>query len=109
MKTGYAYIWEYLVRSDSVGEFETLYGSVGTWADLFSQHDGYVRTELHRDIQMPGRYVTVDYWRSEEAFTAFREAFASDFEALDKRCEKLTIEERHLGEFSPVRQEGQER
>jgi heme-degrading monooxygenase HmoA len=103
MRAGYAYIWEYRVRPDSVGEFERTYGPEGTWADLFRQHDGYARTELHRDLHEPTRYVTIDYWRSEETCGAFRQAFASEFEALDKQCEALTDEETYLGEFSPVR------
>lgn len=99
----YAYIWEYLVRPEAVSEFERTYGPEGLWADLFRRHSGYLRTELHRDLRRPGRYVTIDYWRSREACDAFRQEFASEFESLDKRCDLFTENETYLGEFSPLR------
>ncbi len=103
MESGYAYMWGYKVRADSVSEFEKMYSPDGSWADLFRQHPGYVRTELHRDLQMPGRYITIDYWQSKAACSVFRRRFASEFEALDEQCERLTEEETYLGEFSQVR------
>lgn len=108
MKVGYVYIWEYNVRPESMPEFERLYGPEGAWVELFRRQDGYVRTELYRDTKMPGRYVTIDYWRSEEDCRTFRRVFASEFEALDDRGERLTVAEDLIGEFSPVRSSGDE-
>jgi heme-degrading monooxygenase HmoA len=99
----YAYIWEYVVRPEAASEFERAYGPEGSWAELFRRHPGYSRTELHRDLRSPERYVTIDYWQSREACRAFRREFARAFESLDKRCDLLTETETYLGEFSPVR------
>ena len=103
MEAGYAYIWEYRVVANSVSEFEEVYRPEGTWSALFRRHSGYVGTELHRELQGPSRYVTIDYWESKEACDDFRRRFASEFEALDKQCEHLTDDETYRGEFSPVR------
>ena len=65
--------------------------------------DGYIRTELHRDVGDPTRYVTIDYWDSEELFNVFRETFATEFEAIDERCEALTVEETRIGSFSSLK------
>jgi len=95
----FAYLWEYVVTDDQVDEFRLIYGPQGKWVELFSQSDGYVRTELHRDINDPSRFLTIDYWASKEARDWFREQFASEFTALDETCEALTVEERFVGDF----------
>jgi hypothetical protein len=46
--------------------------------------------------------VTVDRWESEAAFTEFRSAFAAEFDRLDRAGERLTLDERPLGEFGPT-------
>ncbi len=95
----FAYLWEYVVRDDQVDEFRLIYGPRGKWVELFSQSNGYVRTELHRDINNPSRFLTIDYWASKEARDRFQEQFASEFTALDETCEALTVEERFVGDF----------
>ena len=77
MTAGYAYIWEYRVRPETVGEFERMYGPEGAWVLL--------------------------YWRSADDWKAFRKASGSEFEALNKRGDALTYEETFLGEFAPPR------
>jgi heme-degrading monooxygenase HmoA len=67
MQSRYACIWQYRVGGNSVHEFERAYGPEGPWVKLFRRHSGYVRTELHRDLQKPSWYITVDYWQSKEA------------------------------------------
>ena len=95
-------MWRYRVRTDHITEFEKAYGPDGPWVELFQRHPGYVRTELLRDIEQPGWYLTIDSWRSKEECDAFRHQFRSEFEALDAECERLTEEEISLGEFSRV-------
>ena len=46
--------------------------------------------------------MTLDYWESAEAWEAFRRATAKEFEALDERCEALTLSEREIGRFVEV-------
>ena len=100
---GYAYVWEYLVRPDAVDDFESAYGPDGDWVRLFRRHEGYVRTELLRDLDDPTRYLTVDSWTSRAAYEAFRESAAADFAALDARCERLTLRETPLSRFAVLR------
>jgi heme-degrading monooxygenase HmoA len=100
--THYTYIWEYLVSSDRVDEFEELYGPHGAWSDLFRQSTGYVKTELHRDRSHVNRFVTVDYWDSYDTWLDWRTLFAAQFEELDRRGEQLTAEEREVGRFHCV-------
>jgi heme-degrading monooxygenase HmoA len=95
----YAYIWEFTVKKGCELQFEQRYGPEGEWARLFSRDMGYVGTELHRDINVPGRYVTIDHWISKEACDAFRVAWENEFQELDEACEALTMSERLLGSF----------
>jgi len=101
MNPGFAYFWTYLVRPGREGMFARIYGPDGDWVRLFRQADGYLRSELHRDRHRPRRFLSVDYWQSEEAYREFRQRFAAEFESLDDRCEELTEEEAHLGDFEP--------
>lgn len=97
-----ARIWEYQVPGESEDEFRRHYGPTGSWADLFRWSPGYIDTLLLGDDVVPGRYVTVDRWESASAYGAFRERFADDYVALDRRCEKLTTREVDLGAFVVV-------
>ena len=74
-------------------------GHSGEWVRLFSQAEDYLETVLLCDADDGSKYLTIDYWSSKEARDAFRLEFAAEFEALDRRCEKLTLEERSLGDF----------
>jgi len=48
------------------------------------------------------RFITVDYWESEDAWRAFREKFLHEYENLDVVCEQVTIREREIGRFKPA-------
>jgi heme-degrading monooxygenase HmoA len=52
-------------------EFERVYGPVGDWAQFFRGGDGYLGTELLRDVELPGRYLVIDRWESAAAYDAF--------------------------------------
>jgi heme-degrading monooxygenase HmoA len=96
---GYAALWEFTVRPDRREEFERHYGPGGSWARLFGMARGYEGTELLNDRSNPDRYVTIDRWTGFEAWQAFRDQYAAQYEALDRECEGLTIREARLGEF----------
>jgi quinol monooxygenase YgiN len=98
-ETMYCYLWEYEVRPDAIQAFEDAYGRHGAWVRLFECDKQYVRTELLRDRDRPGRYVTIDYWFSRDACEAFRVRHTAEFEAIDKACAALTIREQHIGDF----------
>jgi heme-degrading monooxygenase HmoA len=92
-------IWEYAVRPDQLGGFVEAYGPSGAWAQLFRRAPGYRGTELYRDREDPLRFVTIDFWLNEAAWSAFRRDFAAEYAALDRRCEVFSSAERPLGRF----------
>src|SRR5438105_3321587 len=100
---GYLVIWEFRVRTGREQKFEEVYGSAGDWAQLFRQSSGYIGTELTRDLQRPGRYVTLDYWMTFEAYQKFRSQHEQAYASLDAAWEELTEHEAVLGEFGNVR------
>lgn len=71
----YAYLWEFQVDPDFETEFVRQYGPAGTWAQLFRQSPDYIETLLLKDNQVPGRYLTLDRWRSETGYLAFKFAY----------------------------------
>lgn len=95
----YLYIWRYQVPPEKEAEFIKAYGPEGDWVLLFRQTDGYQKTLLLKDIDLPGSYTSIDMWESYDAFKAFREDFSLAFEVLDKRCENLTAEEVQIGRY----------
>jgi heme-degrading monooxygenase HmoA len=92
-----AILWSYRVRPECRPTFEAIYSPQGDWARLFARSPGYEGTELLR--QGDGGYVTIDRWRQAAAFDKFKDRFRADYEALDRLCESLTLEERFLGRF----------
>jgi hypothetical protein len=80
-------------------EFRRHYGPDGSWARLFRQDPAYIETLLLNDRSTRGRYLTVDRWKTAEAYRSFRERFAEDYAALDRLCEALTGQEADLGSF----------
>ena len=100
----YVIVWEFRVRQASEAEFVQKYGPEGAWARFFrgapdNMSPGYIRTELVRDVAIDFRYLTLDYWQSEEEFRRFREQNLAEYERLDKEFEGLTESETRLGAF----------
>ena len=95
----YVVVWEFRVRRGREREFARQYGPRGDWAQLFRRGRGYVRTDLLRDREVNGRYLTVDVWASPAAYGAFRKKWRAEYAAIDERCEALTARERLIGHF----------
>jgi heme-degrading monooxygenase HmoA len=100
----YVIVWEFQVRLAREAEFVQKYGPEGAWARFFrgapdDMSPGYIRTELVRDVAVDFRYLTLDYWQSEEEFKRFREQNLAEYERLDKEFEGLTESETRLGAF----------
>ncbi len=95
-------VWELRVRVDRRREFEEQYGGAGTWAVFFRGAPGYQKTRLLRDRDDPSRYLTIDVWSDLEAYRAFSEKHAAEYDAIDRRCEELTEKERCLGYFEAL-------
>ena len=72
----------------------------GSWAQLFRTSPAYRGTELLRDAYVPGSYLTIDRWDSEDAFRAFRKDHDADYEKLDRACDALTARETRIGAYT---------
>jgi heme-degrading monooxygenase HmoA len=92
-----AILWTYRVKPECQAIFEAIYSSEGEWAQLFRQAPGYRGTELFRQVE--AKYATIDRWSQGADFERFKEQFRTAYDALDKRCEALTLEEKLVGQF----------
>jgi heme-degrading monooxygenase HmoA len=97
-------VWEFQVKPDKIEEFERNYASYGTWAELFRRSPKYGGTVLTQDQADGTRYLLTDLWESTDAFAEFKRVHDAEYQALDKRCEELTIRETKLGTFEKVEQ-----
>jgi heme-degrading monooxygenase HmoA len=95
----YVILWEFRVAPERCAAFEAAYGPDGDWARLFAQGAGFIEVELLRCADEPGRYVTVDRWRSRADFDAFKRAFGTAYEALNVVLEQLKASEQRIGAF----------
>ena len=93
-------VWQFEIGEEKVPGFEAAYGPEGSWAQLFRVSPSYLGTELLRDAYIPGRYLTIDRWASEDDFRAFRKAHDRDYEALDRACDALTTHETRIGAYT---------
>jgi heme-degrading monooxygenase HmoA len=93
-------IWQFEIAEEKVAAFESAYLPQGAWAQLFGASADYLGTELLRDAYIPGAYLTIDRWTSEEAFRAFRKEHDAEYEALDRACDPLTSSEARIGAYT---------
>jgi len=93
-------VWQFEIAEDKIAAFEAAYGLEGAWAKLFSLSPDYRGTELLRDAYVPGSFLTIDRWTSEEAFRAFRREHDVAYEALDRSCDDLTSKETRIGAYT---------
>lgn len=92
-------VWQFEIAEEHVAAFEAAYGPEGAWAQLFRSSSDYLGTELLRDAYVPGAYLTIDRWSSEEAFRAFRREHDGAYEKLDRSCDSLTRRETRIGAY----------
>jgi hypothetical protein len=97
-------ICEFRARPGLENEFEKIYGPEGDWVQLFRKSQAFLRTELNRDVERHGRYVTVDYFVSQLAFDAFLKEHREEYDALDRRCESVRALESPIGSFTSLAQ-----
>jgi heme-degrading monooxygenase HmoA len=93
-------VWKFEVAEDQAAAFEAAYSTSGAWAALFRSSSDYRGTELLRDAYIPGSYLTIDRWTSEEAFRAFRKDHDQEYEQLDRACDALTSSESRIGAYT---------
>lgn len=93
-------VWQFEISEEKIDAFEAAYGPDGSWAKLFRTSPQYKGTELLRDAYVPGGYLTVDRWASEEDFRAFRKEHDREYEVLDRECDALTAQEHRVGAYT---------
>jgi len=93
-------VWQFEIAEEKVAAFEAAYGPEGAWAELFRRSPEYLGTELLKDAYVPGIYLTIDRWASEEAFRAFRREQDAEYERLDRECDELTGKEARIGAYT---------
>jgi heme-degrading monooxygenase HmoA len=93
-------VWQFEITEEKVAAFEAAYSAEGAWAQLFRTSHDYLGTELLRDAYIPGNYLTIDRWASEEAFRAFRKDHDPEYESLDRSCDALTSRETRIGAYT---------
>lgn len=94
-----AILWEYSVPLEHVADFERHYDSSGTWVIFFRKAAAYHGTALLRDDETPGRFMTLDYWDSFDAYQTFSAEHEAEYRRIDAMCASLTSSERRVGLF----------
>ena len=94
--------WEFQVKPGKLPEFERRYGNKGDWAVLFRRSPGYKGTVLGRSTGASGHYLVTDMWDDAAAFAKFKKDFHDAYIELDRICESLTIDEKHIGDFEVI-------
>lgn len=95
-----ALVFVYDVRHDE--EFERVYGSDGDWARFFRAGQGYIGTEVLKDVEQPGRYLVVDRWESRDAYNAFVAEHREDYMRRVDETAYLYDQELRFGTFENV-------
>jgi heme-degrading monooxygenase HmoA len=93
-------VWQFEIAEEKIAGFEATYGPEGAWAHLFRTSPDYLGTELLRDAYVPGTYLTIDRWASEEAFRSFRKDHDAAYESLDRSSDELTSRETRIGAYT---------
>ena len=83
-------------------DFERAYGADGEWAKFFRQGDGYIGTELLRDVEEPDRYLVIDRWESAEAYTAFLAAHGAEYLQRTDDARLYYLHELRMGTFENI-------
>jgi heme-degrading monooxygenase HmoA len=99
LESTYIVVWEFQVKAGYEAEFVAAYGSDGEWARLFRRSPDFLGVELLGSVGNPGRFFTLDHWRSATAMDMFMSANATAYDVLDHRFTSLTVWERRIGGF----------
>ncbi|WP_263376832.1 antibiotic biosynthesis monooxygenase family protein [Granulicella aggregans] len=95
-------VWEFIVREESVEEFQAAYGPQGSWVKLFERAEGFLGTVLLRSDQAQNKFLTIDRWKDVASYKNFRQIFAAEYAELDAQLDKLTISETRIGAFEEL-------
>lgn len=95
----YKVIWRYKVKAEFVKDFLKIYDSSGEWVQIFSESSDFIKTELFNDVNAHQYFLTIDYWKSKEAYENFYLSYKNKLDSIDAKGNCLTISEEKIGEF----------
>ena len=95
-----ALVFRYEVRDPEA--FERAYGAEGEWAEFFKRGDGYIGTELLRDLEEPDRYLVIDRWVTAAAYNDFLAAYNDEYMRRADETRLHYLQELRFGTFENV-------
>jgi heme-degrading monooxygenase HmoA len=95
-----ALVFRYEVRDPE--EFERAYGPEGEWAEFFERSNGFIGTELLRDLDEPDRYLVIDRWQSAAAYNDFLAANDDEYLRRADEARLHYLQELRFGTFENV-------
>ena len=95
-----ALVFSYEARDPA--EFELVYGPEGEWAEFFRTGQGYIGTELLRDLETPGRYVVIDRWESADTYNVFVAEHREEYMRRSDESAFYYEQELRIGTFENV-------
>lgn len=95
----YWIVWSFDVKPEQVKAFERVYGPQGEWVQLFERAPGFAGTELRRETDRAGHYLTIDRWQTRADYQRFQDAFRTEYESLDTRTSRMTDADKKIGDF----------
>lgn len=108
----YVIVWQFQVAAEHEETFEHAYGPGGDWVRLFERSNDFQGTELLRaaladqddgNVEKSGRdYFTIDRWASRDAYIAFNDRYAREYQEMDNRFLELCEVEVCVGKFEVV-------
>lgn len=98
----YWIVWSFDVKPAQVQAFERVYGPQGEWVQLFQRARGFESTELRRESDRAGHYLTIDRWKTRADYQRFQDAFRTEYQALDTKCSLMTQAETKIGDFETI-------
>jgi heme-degrading monooxygenase HmoA len=95
-------LWEYTVRPEHQPVFLKYYEAKGEWANFFRQADDYIATELLAMDSDELIFMTIDRWKTQQAYRQFINDHSERYHELDRLCEELTTQEKLIGQYFTV-------
>ena len=73
-----------------------MFGPDGFWPRFLRQAEGFIATEMKRELPGDGRYRVRDFWIWHRGFEVFRERFAEGFVEFDRQIVDDLVEKQEF-------------
>lgn len=90
---------EFIVREEALDQFRLAYGPGGAWSRLVSKRPGFRGTTLLRDTVNPHRYLTIDFWDTEDQWEQTLAVCRTEYANIDAAFAEWTEAETKVGTF----------